>query len=80
MFRDRIGAYGKASGDLVIVCPDAPCPIPVHALHEKGLNASVHWSAARNEERVSSRKSTERFVRPSFYIGFRLFVLLNRRS
>ena len=53
--------------------------------------ASVHWSAARNEERPSSRGSTADkpvicrgstagFVPPSIYIGFRVFVLPKTHS
>ena len=77
--------------------PDPPVVypgFPGHALHENGLQiqeASVHWSAAKNKERFSSRGytayqprinrgSTAHFVPPCVYMGFRLFVLLEKRS
>ena len=56
---------------------------PGYALHEKGSSrqrASVYWSAARNQERVISRRSTGRFLTPSVYIGFRWIRLLKSRS
>ena len=41
--------------------------------------ASVHWSAAKKEERSRSCWLTERFVPPSVYMGVRWFVLLKTR-
>ena len=55
--------------------PDMPCMKRVY----KDKYSSVHWSAARNEERPSSRLSTGRRVPPSLYIEFRLFVLPKSR-
>ena len=61
-----------------------------HALHEKGLpeEKGIVTLVSSHEERAllvllinrGSRGSTGHFVPPSVYIGFRLFVLLGRRS
>ena len=67
--------------------PDMPCMKKVY----KDKNATVHWSAARNEERVSSRgyavyqplvkrgSNADNFPQ-TLYMVFRLFVLLKGRS
>ena len=59
---------------------------PGHALHEKGLlrQKSVVPLVGSKEQRalfvpVINRGSTADFVSPSVYIGFRLFVLLEKR-
>ena len=71
----RRAVSGTAPRDIRVLgstyLPDIPCMKKVY----RTKKAIVHWSAARNEERVSSRGSTGRFVPPSVYIGFRLFVL-----
>ena len=61
--------------------------IPGHALHKKGLQRQkgVVPLVSSGEERallvpLINRGSTGDFVPPSVYIGFRLFVLLERRS
>ena len=61
--------------------------IPGHALHEKGLQRQkgVGPLVSSQEQRALlvprlHRSSTGRCVPPSVYIGFRLFVLLERRS
>ena len=60
--------------------------IPGHALHEKGLQRQkgVVPLVGSQEQRallvlVINRLSNADFVPPSVYIGFRLFVLLERR-
>ena len=61
--------------------------IPGHALREKGLERQISVGSlfSSKEQRallvpVINRSSTARCVPPSVYIGFRLFVLLGRRS
>ena len=53
--------------------PDMPCTKKVY----RDGKASVHWSAARNKELLSSNAG---LVPPLVYIGIRLFVLLERCS
>ena len=54
--------------------PVMPCMKRVY----KDKNATVHWSAAKNEGRFSSCWFNAGFVPVPVYIGFRLFVLLGR--
>ena len=61
--------------------------VPGHALHEKGLQRQIGvGTLVSSQERrallvpLINRGSTARFVPPSVYIGFPLFVLPKRRS
>ena len=76
--------------DPPVVCPgfgfDKFVLIPGHALHEKGLQRQkgIVPLVVGQEQRalfvpLVNRRSTGDFVPPSVYIGFRLFVLLERR-
>ena len=60
----------------VVLFSNMPCMKRVY----RDKWATVHCSAARNEERFSSRGSTGRFVPLPVYIGFPLFVLSKSRS